>query len=926
MGDEPLNDEQLQRVRRLATRLEPQEIANELGLPRNQIERELTRLEEALPAWDPARSRVILAIGLCLLFVLGAAVWSSNLNSGYHFDDTHTALDQVRIPTLRRYMRDAVREDDSPMRKLRELRKGSMRAAEEIFRWNPFRVVTYMTFAYQDWWLNGLADKPPPSDPWLSRAKTGVHVFNDAVHLLNGLLAALLAYLTFTAPAFRRSLSANRYPAIAALMVGVVFTLHPMQSQAVTYVSQRAESMAATCYLTALILFALSRRRLKHDDAGSAPWLTPLLWSAAGGLLGGLVILARLEALGFSLCVKLGLGVIVAAIVGTVVLVKRGMDERWHAAAVSGTFVAFGVGLEVKEIVATLPVAIVAWELLFAREPAPKSGAEPGAPWLLRGLKGLLGDAGRTRTLAPWLVLILLAGVGVLAVGGQKVTDQLTGKYVLLGGRERVPLGPAQYLPTEANVAHTYVRLAVLPYGLNLDHDYPLAVAPEVEEGYAKPLTTHPLVTLLSIASLLGAAALALLYGGRARIPAFALVLGGVVLAPSSSLIVLADVIYEHRFYLPMFGVGLVAAAVVERALRLWAPEHLRSQLYLGVVLLLALGGSYLTWQRNKVWRSSLALWHDIVLKSPQKPRSWINLGLEYQNRETHLLRYPDGQIEWCHLRGLVSPADDPRLLVLNVSKLTPQPRLLRAKEVAGFEPSRWSLVGKEFVGTQNKARELYGKVTAMEPHRKALNNLALIATYQRHNHLAEIDTLIRLRKQYEELGSAELLEAVDQRIELLNRDAEALAREALDCFVKQRQVSFHRANNLGNLYHSAFGDYPQANLYLERAILYPEAPPETWAILGDVRKIWGELLYLAPRRPNSPLAAQREAYEQAARKRWEQARESYREFLRRKRNRRYEDRVRAQLKEVDGYLAGKAPAPRTWPEGVLIGDPSATP
>ena len=341
---------------------------------------------------------------------------------------------------------------------------------------------------------------------------------------------------------------------------------------------------------------------------------------------------------------------------------------------------------------------------------------------------------------------------------------------------------------------------------------------------------------------------------------------------------------------------------------------------------MLALGGSYLTWQRNKVWRSSLALWHDIVLKSPQKPRSWINLGLEYQNRETHLLRYPDGQIEWCHLRGLVSPADDPRLLVLNVSKLTPQPRLLRAKEVAGFEPSRWSLVGKEFVGTQNKARELYGKVTAMEPHRKALNNLALIATYQRHNHLAEIDTLIRLRKQYEELGSAELLEAVDQRIELLNRDAEALAREALDCFVKQRQVSFHRANNLGNLYHSAFGDYPQANLYLERAILYPEAPPETWAILGDVRKIWGELLYLAPRRPNSPLAAQREAYEQAARKRWEQARESYREFLRRKRNRRYEDRVRAQLKEVDGYLAGKAPAPRTWPEGVLIGDPSATP
>ena len=226
MGDEPLNDEQLQRLRRLAARLEPQEVADELGLPRNQVDRELARIEEQLPAWDAGRSRVVLAIGLCLLFVIGAAVWSGNLQSGYHFDDTHTALDQVRIPTLRRHMRDAVREDDSPLRKLFELRDGSVRAAEEIFRWNPFRVVTYMTFAYQDWWLGGLAEQAPPEDPWLSRAKSGVHLFNDAVHLLNGLLAALLAYLTFTAPAFQRSLSANRFPGVAALLVGVVFTLH----------------------------------------------------------------------------------------------------------------------------------------------------------------------------------------------------------------------------------------------------------------------------------------------------------------------------------------------------------------------------------------------------------------------------------------------------------------------------------------------------------------------------------------------------------------------------------------------------------------------------------------------------------------------------------------------------------------------------
>jgi FtsH-binding integral membrane protein len=915
MSNTPLTDAQVNALRRGKDKA-PADLARELGLPRNRVDAELAELEAGFPVWKGREPRWVLFVGGFLVLLLGAFAYSGNIGSGLHFDDAHTVLERDNVPTLSQYMADNVREDDPSGRKIAELRRGSLRTLESIFRWNPFRVVTYATFAFQHYLNDGLLAKPDPRDPFALRAVPGVHRFNNFVHLLNGLLAVWLAYLTFTAPAFRRSLSANRYPVTCALLVGVVFTLHPLQTQAVTYASQRAESLAATFYLLALALYVTARGRRSLPTAGSTPWATVLTWSVAGVLAGMGLVLTRVAATSFTTLLAALAAILIAAVVVSVLLVKKGLDERGHALAVGGCFVAFALGLETKEIVATLPLAIVAWELLFGRAPAEgKDATTLGGPWLVRAFRRLKGDPQRMRNLSPWLALVFLALLGVMALGGSKITQQMRGTYVRLGGRQQVEMTPQTYLLTQANVVHTYVRLAVAPVGQTLDHDYPLALMPEVEPDLAKPLVSSGFTTLLSVGLLLVTLVLVVLHGGRARAPAFGVLLGLAVLAPTSSFVVLSDVIYEHRFYLPLFGFALAAAALAERGSR-YLPEAWRGRALAALVVVAALSGATLTRIRNRVWEDGIRLWTDVTDKAPLKPRGWTNLGLEYQNRETHLVEFADGESEFLNVRGLPRlKTEEERFLLLNVSKLVQVPRVVSGDQVRSIRT-----VGKQGFGpwTPERARELYAKAFEVEPYyAKALNNVALIATYERHNLQAEDQVLLEMIKnlsvQDDTPGDPGLIQACKEKI-MRNAETErALSDEALQCFQAQLDrgwIGFHLFNNVGNLY-SLRKDYPTADVYLSRAIIYNECPPEVLAVTGENRRMWGECIFRAMKQ-GKWQGTQAEGLEKLKTV-WLSSREAFLTFLRQGARGSYADVARKSLKQVEDYLSGKA-RPRDRP------------
>jgi Flp pilus assembly protein TadD len=179
------------------------------------------------------------------------------------------------------------------------------------------------------------------------------------------------------------------------------------------------------------------------------------------------------------------------------------------------------------------------------------------------------------------------------------------------------------YARTQLGVLVTYLRLLAFPIGQNFDHDVPL------ETSFASPRV------ILAGALLAGLAALAVILfrrgkrEGGARVAAFGIAWFFLVASVESSVVPIADLMAEHRVYLPSIG-PLVALAVGAAWLaRRLAPARgpaVLAGVALGIASLLAVA----TFQRNRVWASELSFWGDAVAKSPGKARGHAGLATAF--------------------------------------------------------------------------------------------------------------------------------------------------------------------------------------------------------------------------------------------------------------------------------------------------------
>lgn len=84
----------------------------------------------------------------------------------------------------------------------------------------------------------------------------GYHVFNLGVHLLAGLALLGLLRRTLASPVMEGTFGRDAGP--LALAMALLWLLHPLQTESVTYVVQRAESLMGLCYLLTLYAFVRS--------------------------------------------------------------------------------------------------------------------------------------------------------------------------------------------------------------------------------------------------------------------------------------------------------------------------------------------------------------------------------------------------------------------------------------------------------------------------------------------------------------------------------------------------------------------------------------------------------------------------------------------------------------------------------------------
>ena len=129
----------------------------------------------------------------------------------------------------------------------------------------PPRPIPYYTFAI-DYALWG---------DWLP----GFHLTNVAIHLADALLVFGIARRTLLKPAL-----APRYGRFAlpmAWFVAALWAVHPLQTQAVTYVYQRMECLMALCFLGGLYAFIRAGESARRERT----WLTVCAAAATAGML-----------------------------------------------------------------------------------------------------------------------------------------------------------------------------------------------------------------------------------------------------------------------------------------------------------------------------------------------------------------------------------------------------------------------------------------------------------------------------------------------------------------------------------------------------------------------------------------------------------------------------------------------------------------
>jgi tetratricopeptide (TPR) repeat protein len=345
---------------------------------------------------------------------------------------------------------------------------------------------------------------------------TGYHVVNILIHIITGIFLYLFLKTTLQLPLLRFK---STTPVWIASFTVLIWIVHPLHTQSVTYIVQRMNSLAAMFYILSMLLYV--KARLTSD--------TRQRWVLyAGCTLSGLLALGS------------------------------------------------------KEIALTLPFFFLLYEWYFFRDLC--------LVWFKRYFFSFAG-------VVVFLVLAALAYMG---------TDTL---HNILFPAGDFDFTLTQRVLTEFRVVMVYLKLLLFPHPsqLNIDYDFPLS------RSFFDPMTT-----LLALGTIIGVIGLAWYLSKKERLLSFCVLwfFGNLVIESS---VVMLDILFEHRTYLPSMLFSLLVVMFVVRAIKLpW----------LRVVGLCAVALVYAVWtyERNSLWANEVTLWRDCVAKSPHKARPYNNL------------------------------------------------------------------------------------------------------------------------------------------------------------------------------------------------------------------------------------------------------------------------------------------------------------
>lgn len=406
----------------------------------------------------------------------------------------------------------------------------------------------------------------------------GFHALNLSIHILTSLL--IFIFLKETIPFVQLSKPGNKYslkvniPLIASLL----FAVHPINTQAVTYISNRSTLLATCFYLFSFLFFTK-------------------------GLCQHSLLINNTIRLNSS---------------------KKGPNflKAFFFLFLSLFFLLLGYGS--KLIIITAPILFIIYYLFFVPQNS-QIKKTISKKFALGALAGVLAS--------PLVLILISKGINQQRLEELKNTplSKFFGQVFMTLDITKNYFSSTIYLLTEFKIiVFYYLKMIAFPINQNIDPDFPIAT------GMTDVSTQWALLILFS-ALLIGI----FLYKKNPLIT-FGIFWFYITILPTSSFIPLVDTVAEHRVYLPIIGIVILVSTILSSFYNIQQINSTKRIIsYLSFVLFPILFFSVLTVQRNFIWKDEISLWYDATKKSPGKPRAFNNLGEAYEKQEEYLKAIP---------------------------------------------------------------------------------------------------------------------------------------------------------------------------------------------------------------------------------------------------------------------------------------------
>jgi len=366
---------------------------------------------------------------------------------------------------------------------------------ENFWALTKFRFITYLSFGF-NYYLHELS-------------VSGYHVFNIFIHFLSTVAAYFLSTGILKTKQLDAYLSDNQKLFIPFL-TALLFAVHPLQTQAVTYIVQRATSLAAFFYLGTVAFYIFARIRYKNRQMLFFP-------------------------LSFIFCV---------------------------------------CAFMTKQNTFTLPIIIFISEIIFF-------------------------NYARNH---PQKVFIPLAIGSFLIISALSLNNDLF-TYISNATAETDTISRVDYFLAQLQVIWIYIAKFIIPINLHLDY-------------IITPAESYFNIFIFGLGHLLLISA-AFYFAKRSPVISFSLFFYFISHLVESSFIPIRDLVFEHRTYLPNFGLCLITVWIFTVIL----PRRIPLKLITFLFPVLLLTFSILTWSRNEQWRDPISFYEHEISINPTNLR-----------------------------------------------------------------------------------------------------------------------------------------------------------------------------------------------------------------------------------------------------------------------------------------------------------------